>query len=240
MNRTVLSAFLMLLAPQSQPRLSMTQQIQPQSAQVGTTATFTAAVSSGPCRTIIYKNGIMLQWGPITGSDGIVSYTTPPVTLADNGSTYAFEFYGCPQSGTIRTPPAALTVTQSGSQVLSQVASPPVTLTLGGSALFDDGTPIMANASATANQLENGAMVQIGSVASDAQGNLSGTVAVAPQFTNANGWVCMSLTLAGVPLVGQQCVDPREFQQGSTGITLNVVVFKSTALPKSVSVALVP
>jgi hypothetical protein len=167
----------------------------------------------------------------MTGSDGNVSYTTPPVTIADNGSDYAFEFYGCPQSGDIRTPAVTLTVTK---------VTQPVTLTLSGSAVFDDGTPIMRNASASVNQRENGALVKVGTVTSDANGNLSGTIAVAPQFTDANGWVCMSLTLAGVPLEGSQCVDPKEFQQGSSGIALKVVMFKSTVLPKSVSVALVP
>lgn len=230
MKRILFTAVLMLLAPQSQ--VSVVQQPQAQTAQFGQTATFSAQASSGPCRTVILKNGKMLKWGPITAADGIVSYTTPALTVADNGTKYSFEFYNCPVSGQVTTTQALLTVTQPTTSA--------VALKISGSALFDDGAPVMPNASATANQLQNGAMVQIGKVASDASGNLSGTIAVAPQFTDANGMVCMSLTLAGIPLAGSQCVDPREFQQGSSGITIKVVVFRSTVLPKSVSVALVP
>lgn len=230
MKRTLLTAILMLLAPQSQ--ITVLLQPRAQSAQVGQTATFSAQASAGPCRTVILKNGKMLKWGPITASDGIVSYTTPALTSSDNGSTYSFEFYNCPVPGQVTTSQALLTVTQP--------ATSAVTLKISGSALFDDGTPVMPNANATANQLQSGAMVQIGKLASDSNGNLSGTIAVAPQYTDANGMVCMSLTLAGIPLMGSQCVDPREFQQGSSGIALKVVVFRSTVLPKSVSVALIP
>src|SRR5579885_638366 len=110
MKRTLLTAILLLLAPQSP--LTVLQQPRAQSAQAGQTATFSAQASSGPCRTVILKNGKMLKWGTITASDGIVSYTTPALTSSDNGSTYSFEFSNCPVPGQVTTSQALLTVTQ--------------------------------------------------------------------------------------------------------------------------------
>lgn len=130
----------------------------------------------------------------------------------------------------------------SAIEILPITASPAlVTLTVnpGSSALFDDGTAIMPNSTASVTELENGAWIPIGTVTSDASGSLTGSIKVSPSFVS-NGNVWLSLSMAGIPAPGGQGVDPRMLQQGSTGVTLKLVVFKAVLLPKSISLALTP
>ena len=217
----------------AQQSLSITQQPQPQTVQAGQTATFTAAASRGGCRTIILKNGANVKWGPITGTDGRVSYTTPALTLADNRANYSFEFYGC--GGAISTQQAALTV----------VPAHAVTLAVTGDFLFDDGAPVMPNASANVLEWEgadvsgNPTWAPIGTITSDSGGHLSGSVTVDWSFTSG-GLVGLSLGLGGVPLPGSQWIDARSLQHGSTGVSLSIVLWKGDLTAKSGSLSLVP
>lgn len=127
----------------------------------------------------------------------------------------------------------------------TRTSTTPGTLTINSSspnvsaARFDDGTPILPNALTHVVEFENGTWVTIGDIASDASGNLSGSIVVDPTFTS-NGLVWLSLTFLGIPLPGSEGMDPRTLQQGSTGVTLNIVVYKSVLLPKSVTVGLTP
>ena len=130
----------------------------------------------------------------------------------------------------------------SNIEILSTAAAlAPVTLVVnpGSSALFDDGTPIMPNSTASVTELENGTWTTVGTVTSDTSGLLTGSFKVDPNFvSNAN--VFLSLSMAGIPAPGSQGIDPRMLQQGSTGVTLKVVIFKAALLPKSVLLALTP
>lgn len=120
---------------------------------------------------------------------------------------------------------------------------PPASVTLavnpGSSALFDDGKPIMPSSTASVTELENGTWTSVGTVTSDALGLLTGSLKVDPSFVS-NGNVWLSLNLKGIPAPGSQGIDPRMLQQGSTGVTLKLVIFKAALLPKSVSLALTP
>jgi hypothetical protein len=109
----------------------------------------------------------------------------------------------------------------------------------GSSALFDDGKPIMPSSTASVTELENGTWTTVGTVTSDAAGLLTGSLKVDPSFVS-NGNVWLSLNMLGIPAPGSQGIDPRMLQQGSTGVTLKVVIFKAVLLPKSVSLALTP
>lgn len=91
--------------------LLVTQQPTAQTVTAGQTATFSATISMGPCRTEIFKNGAFLAWGPMTGSNGVVTWATPATTLADNGAKYYFQFYSCAVPGTVNSSSAVLTVT---------------------------------------------------------------------------------------------------------------------------------
>lgn len=217
----------------AQQSLTITQQPQPQTVQAGQTATFTAAASPGGCRTIILKNGANVAWGPITGTDGQVSYTTPTLTLADNGEKYSFEFYAC--GGEVSAQQATLTV----------VPAHAVTLAVVGQFLFDDGSPVMPNASANVFEWEgadasgNPTWTPIGTVASDSAGHLSGSVTVDWSFASG-GLVGLSLSVGGVSLSGSEWLDPRSLQHGSTGLSVSIVLWKSDLTAKSGSLSLIP
>ena len=130
----------------------------------------------------------------------------------------------------------------SAIEILSTTApSSVVTLAInpGSSALFDDGTPIIPNSTASISELENSTWTMVGTVTSDASGLLTGSLKVDPSFVS-NGNVWLSLNMAGIPAPGSQGVDPRLLRQGSTGVTLKVVIFKAVLLPKSVLLALTP
>lgn len=102
----------LLLAMPVVAQLAITQQPTAQTVQVGATATFTSATNcpvSGQ-RTAYYINGAQ-HFGPQLTS-GTWTYTTPAVTAANNGNTYQFEFYSCPnEAGDLKTAVVTLTVT---------------------------------------------------------------------------------------------------------------------------------
>jgi hypothetical protein len=212
---------------------TVTVQPQPQTVQVGQTATFTANASLGGCRTTILKNGALLKYGPVTGMDGTVSYTTPVLTLADNGEKFSFEFYGC--GGSVLTQQALLTV----------VPVHTVTLAVAGNFQFDDGSPVMPNTTASVLEWEgadasgNPIWTPIGTVTNDSVGHLAGTVTVDWSFT-AGGLVGLSLSLGSVPMPGTEWIDPRSLQHGSTGISLSLVLWKSDLTAKSGALSLIP
>jgi hypothetical protein len=130
-------------------------------------------------------------------------------------------------------------------------ASLPITLAINSaspnlsSLTFDDGTVVYVGA-IVPEQWNGSTWVSAGSVASDANGKLTGTFTINPQYADANGNISLQFALPGIANMGQQTMPLSKFQQGSTGFTVKEVLFKSLflkqllAVEKSSSVTLTP
>lgn len=118
-------------------------------------------------------------------------------------------------------------------------ANIPLAINPGSTALYDDGTVILAIPVGVQEQ-EGATSVNIGTVSSDASGNLSGAIAVNPNFADASGNLTFIFSIMGIPTSITYIVPVAEFQQGSTGLTLNLVLFKKALLVKSQTIALTP
>jgi hypothetical protein len=130
---------------------------------------------------------------------------------------------------------------------------PPVTLTFGPSTSslmpctdvvsYDDGTPLFSGPQTfTIMEQEGSAQVSIGTPTIGINGQVTGSVTVNPNYA-ANGQVLLFATIggvAGLPQIQAQPFDPRQLQQGSTGICLGIVLFKSITLPKYSVLGLTP
>lgn len=86
-------------------------------AVAGQTATFTAAADGDPVPTVQWETLVNGQWNPIPGATG-TSYTTPLLTVADNGTNYRAVFTNI--GGTV--------VTATASVLVVAPAAPSVTL----------------------------------------------------------------------------------------------------------------
>ncbi len=80
----------------------------------------------------------------------------------------------------------------------------------------------------------------VGTVSLDASGTLSGSISVDPSFVDGNGNATLQLGIPTVPGAVSYTIPMAELQQGSTGLKLNVVIFRKVLLPKSLSASLVP
>jgi hypothetical protein len=132
-------------------------------------------------------------------------------------------------------------------------APPPVTLTFGPSTAalapctdvvsYDDGSPLFTvPQSFVISEQEGAAQVSIGTPTIASNGLVSGSVTVNPNFT-VNGQIILYATIggiAGLPQIQAQPFDPRQLQQGSTGICIGMVLFKSITLPKYSVLGLTP
>jgi hypothetical protein len=72
----------------------------------GQTARFAMTISDPTCSVTWQRNGSNI----LNGVD-LISYLTPPVTLADNGATFSATIYNCQTAANARTNTATLTVT---------------------------------------------------------------------------------------------------------------------------------
>jgi hypothetical protein len=144
--------------------------------------------------------------------------------------------------------------TMLAASYISQTAPQPVTLTFGPSTSalmpctdvvsYDDGTPLFpgGNQAFAIMEQEGAAQVSIGTPTVGINGQVTGTVIVNPNYT-VNGQVLLFATIggiAGLPQIQAQPFDPRQLQQGSTGICLGIVLFKSITLPKYSVLGLTP
>lgn len=102
---------------------AITTQPTNQTVTVGQSATFTAVVSSGPCRSLWFING-QGYYGPFSST---ISYTITNTTLAMNGWTVAVSLYDCGSMGANlgNSQTAILTVT-SGAQQQKSPAAPTI------------------------------------------------------------------------------------------------------------------
>jgi hypothetical protein len=108
---------------------------------------------------------------------------------------------------------------------------------------YDDGTPLFPSPQTfTIMEQEGSAQVSIGTPTIGINGQVTGTVTVNPNFMTS-GQVLLFATIggiAGLPQIQAQPFDPRQLQQGSTGICLGIVLFKSITLPKYSVLGLTP
>jgi hypothetical protein len=112
-------------------------------------------------------------------------------------------------------------------------------------AVFDDGTPVLPG-SIVISQLQNPTTtpitVPVGTIVSDSTGHLSGSLQINPnpQFLDANGNVDLVFGLPLFPNLFTYPVPAAEFQQGATGLTLNLVLYKKALVVKSQTIAMTP
>jgi|SRR5579859_222058 len=120
---------------------------------------------------------------------------------------------------------------------------PTLTLNLnsGSTAVYDDTSAILPGP-ITVSQLQNPtSTVGIGTITSDNAGNLSGSLTINPNWVDANGNLTFLFGLPAVPNVISYPVPVGEFQHGSTGLTINLVLFKQGPLAiKSQTLAVTP
>lgn len=229
LKRFLLLVGVILLGAFSTRAQSIGIQPQPQSVLVGKTATFSATVNGGPCRTAVYKNGSFLAWGP--ASTSTVTYTTPPVTLANNGTKYSFQFFGCTGgTATIRSQDALLTVT---------AAPTALTLKLNVSVTYNDGTPFpdggkiaVAQTIGPANTVPTNS--QSLGVFILSSGNISGNVSIdLTQPAPLEFDLQLQDSAGGVLAENKINVQPVWFQPSYTGLNISIVINKNPLSMKS-------
>jgi hypothetical protein len=193
---------------------------------VGSSATFSVTVSGGPCSPFWTVNGV----GHYGSKGSTVTYVIPLATIAESGTTLSVNLYGC-TGGT-----ASL---QSNTVTLTVIPVPPtVSLTVTGQLVFDDSTAVYSGP-VTISQWNGVTWVSAGSVASDTLGNLTGALSINTGLVDANGYVELEFILPGTsaPIAqfsNTMAVD--QFTQGSTGLTIQVVLFKGPMLAKLLAV----
>jgi hypothetical protein len=116
-----------------------------------------------------------------------------------------------------------------------------VTLAASGSVAYDDGSSPFGQTGTTVSvlQQEGTSWQNIGNLNVAPNNTVSGSLTVNPNFL-VGGQVMLEVSIAGITPFAPVGFDPRQFQQGSTGLLLNIVLFKSITLPKSESMALTP
>jgi hypothetical protein len=104
---------------------TITTQPQNQTAVVGQTATFTMTLSDPTCSVMWQRNGSNI----VSGLD-LLSYTPPPVTLADNGAKFGAAVYNCKTAANAHANTATLTVatTAAAPSITTQPVSTDVTV----------------------------------------------------------------------------------------------------------------
>lgn len=114
------------------------------------------------------------------------------------------------------------------------------TFNVSGTILFEDGTPFAIAPRINVQQSSPGVNLQAGIIILDARGNLTGQLIIDPTLADAAGFITLQFSVNGVGATIAQTFPLQVFQQGSTGINLSLVLFKSMMLPKSFSAGLLP
>ncbi len=217
---------------------TIAQQPTDQTVLVGQSATFTVTLSSGTCRSFWLINGSG-HYGALANS---ISYVIANTVLAQNGTTVQVQLYGCTAG------PASL-ISNVVKLFVNDVPLN-INLTVSGSMTFEDSTAVY-NGAITVQQWNGTFWMPAGNVASDASGVLSGTLTVNPNWVDASGNVEIEWSLPGATgtqtiATGTQTIPLAQFQQGSTGLVVKLILFKAVflakmlAVTKSSSIALTP
>lgn len=198
--------------------------------------------SSNSYTLSLLVNGVILGGCSLTDTNVTIPlHTFIPVTLT------------CTTGSSVPTGNIAVSMSSAGTEVnfdnisltyLSlQPPVPSVVLNInsGSSAIYDDASAILPGP-VMISQLQNPTTtVGIGTITSDANGNLSGSLTVNPNWTDTNGNLTFLFGLPILPNVISYPVPVGEFQHNSTGLTINLVLFKQGALAiKSQTLAVTP
>jgi hypothetical protein len=186
---------------------------------------------------------LVLGWGSNANSNNDAVTAGPGFTLRGDVNEYLQDMVANttgPVQSTVTYATADTWVTSVAAFKISVPPPPPLNFPLANSSfLFDDGTPVAPGLAVSMNQWNGSAWVGAGTIQSDSSGNLTGTLSVNPVFATG-GMVTFQFGFNGIGDFTTQALPLSEFQQGSTGISLQVVVFKAAVVPKSVSVGLLP
>jgi hypothetical protein len=148
-------------------------------------------------------------------------------------------------NGTTLTPSFATT----SNWVLTMVSlkpappAPPATINLGvsGSITLVSGAPVINPGGAlVANQWNGTTWTALGVVTLNSTGTLSGQLGINPAYVDSSGNISFQFCVPGVINCVTETFQLVEFQQGSTGLVINAVIFPAVLVPKSVSIALTP
>lgn len=124
---------------------------------------------------------------------------------------------------------------------LTYLPPPNINLTVSGTLTYDDSTPVTIGPNINVSQSDNnGGFVNAGTVSASSLGNLTGTFSINPNLTTPAGFVTFQFSVNGIGSTVAQTFPIQVFQQGSTGINLSLVLFKSILLPKSFGASLLP
>lgn len=108
-------------------------------------------------------------------------------------------------------------------------------------AIYDDATAILPGPVVISQQRTPTSTINIGTITSDFAGNLTGSITVNPNLVDVNGNLTFLFGLPFIPSVVSYPVPVGEFQHGSTGLTINLTIFKQGALAiKSQTLAVTP
>jgi hypothetical protein len=124
--------------------------------------------------------------------------------------------------------------------VIAFSSAAPINLPVSGTLLFDDKTPVAFGVNLNIDQWNGNAWVSVGSITSDASGNISGTLSINPSFADPAGFIHLDFSISETANDISQILPLNIFQQGSIGVTADIVVFKTLMVPKFFSVGLVP
>ena len=111
----------------------------------------------------------------------------------------------------------------------------------GSTAVYDDQTPILPGQIMISQLQSPNSVVGIGTITSDSAGNLTGSISINPNWVDTNGNVTLLYGLPIVPGIISQSWPIGQFQHNSTGLTINLTLFKQGPLAvKSQTIAVTP
>lgn len=153
------------------------------------------------------------------------------------------------QANSITTPSLTVSFATSTNWILFLVAlkpappAPPATINLGvsGSITLVSGAPVINPGGAlVANQWNGTTWTALGVVTLNSTGTLSGQLGINPAYVDSSGNISFQFCVPGVIKCVAETFPLVEFQQGSTGLVINAVIFPTVLVPKSFSIALTP
>jgi hypothetical protein len=167
-------------------------------------------------------------------------YVTPPggseITLATN---FAFRSEQATVASLNTWEVESDTGSETACNTTSQLTTMP--LTVSGVAKFTpSGAAIITGAALNFQQWNGAAWVTIGTVASDSNGNLSGTITVQPSLVNSGGMLTFQIGINGLGAGASFSLLASQFTHNSTGLSLSILVYDASIDAKSFSVGLLP
>lgn len=218
-NSSVLSNTATLTVTPSVPLSSVAISPLTPTIAVGQTQTFTA--------TGIYSDGTSQKL-----STAAWSSDTPSVATVSSSGVVTAVAVG---TANISTSAGGFT---ASTPITVDLAS--VTLSVNGKAVFDDGTVILPGPLTVSQRQDSTTTFTCGVITSDTSGNLSGSITVNPNFADTNGNVAFIFGIPALPNLITYPAPATEFQQGATGLTLQLVLYRKALVVKSQLIAMTP